>query len=371
MAQIGSIALLSTGDELINGDVLNTNSQSIALELFNHFIQPGLHLTAGDDQAQIEACIRFLLKDHSGLIITGGLGPTSDDRTRFALSNVLNEELKFDDPCWQRIVNRLNSFSLPIPENNRIQCLFPSSATILINDNGTAAGCLVLCDHKPIFMLPGPPFECLPIVTRDVLPYLQKTGFTHVHYRREWLLLGVSEGSVAAMLDPLVARSHCNIGYRINWPYLEVKLQTDDSLELATVSEQINVLIEPNSVSSHKQKASQQLKQWIITNNCTIVIDDQMSGGLLATTLLSPESFRYLHFTQALLETGHYHITLTGLENYWHNNTGSNVLNLLIFKNRERAHQITVSVPFRKERTPLYAVELGCWEILKFLKYHF
>ena len=89
------IALLSTGDELVNGDVLNTNSQHLARQLLDHAIQPGLHITASDDQNQIESAMRFLLADHAGLIITGGLGPTSDDRTRFALEAVLNTRAGF------------------------------------------------------------------------------------------------------------------------------------------------------------------------------------------------------------------------------------------------------------------------------------
>lgn len=362
------VGILSTGDELINGDVLNTNSQSIALELYNHFVPPGLHLTAGDEQAQIEESLRFLLKNHQAVIISGGLGPTSDDRTRFALSEVLNETLEFNEACWQRIVARLQSFSLPIPENNRSQCLFPGGAKILANANGTAAGCLVVQDQKPIFMLPGPPHECMPMLQQDVLPYLIENGFSYPQYRCEWLLLGVSEGSIAALLDPLLAASNCNLGYRINWPYLEVKLQACEHLEFEKIHRQIERLIGLNSVSSHKEKASQRLKQWIIANEPTLIIDDQMSGGLLATLLSSPESYKYLQFTQLPAERHDYRIVLTGLENYWQNIQEPNLINLVIFKNQSLIHQQTMQVPFRKERTPLYATELCCWEVLKCLR---
>ncbi len=368
MAKIGKkVALLSTGDELTNGDVLNTNSQTIALELYNQFIQPGLHLTASDEQIQIEESIRFLLKNHEALIITGGLGPTSDDRTRFALSQVLNEVLEFDEHCWQHIVARLQSLSLPIPENNRIQCLFPRSAEILPNDNGTAAGCLVMHEQKPIFMLPGPPFECRPMVIRDILPYLLKNGFSQRQYRCEWLLTGVSEGSIAELLDPLIAASHCSIGYRVNWPYLEVKLQADDESEFEKMRMQVDDFIGLNSVSPCKQKASQQLKDWIISNRKLITIDDRMSGGLLAIVLLSPDSHPYLRFTPIPPEDSDYHIVLTGLENYWHNKNEPNLVNLTLFKDQEFIYQKKISIPFRKERTPLYAVELCCWEILSSL----
>lgn len=364
---IPKIALLSTGDELTNGDVLNTNSQNIAHLLFDNQIQPGTHVTVSDDQAEIEKAIRFLLLDHAGLIITGGLGPTSDDRTRFALSQAIDTELIFNDDCWQRIVARLQRLSLPIPDNNRQQCLFPSSAIIYPNDNGTAAGCLVTHDQKPVFMLPGPPFECLPIFTERVLPYLQTHGFAQPLFRCQWLLLGVSEGSVAGQLDPLMENSDCIVGYRVNQPYVEVKLQSSKQDALIKLRAQFQTLIGDKSISFQKQKASSQLQQWIVDKHCSISFNDQATGGLLATTLLNPQSSPYIHFSGQLKNSQHLHVTLTGLEAFWHNRPENNMLHLDICSGLNSLQQVSLSIPFRKERTPLYAMEMACWEIFKFI----
>ncbi len=208
------VALLSTGDELTNGSVLNTNSFQFADRLFDHFIQPGMHLTVNDDQSQIEQGIRFLLAGHQALVISGGLGPTSDDRTRFALSTVIAQPLIFDEESWQRIVARLNRLALQIPECNRQQCLFPIDAEIYPNDNGTAPGCRITFGEQQIFMLPGPPFECMPMLTEKVIPFLLSKNYARPQFRYQWLLLNVSEGNIAALLDPLVENSGCQIGYR-------------------------------------------------------------------------------------------------------------------------------------------------------------
>ena len=137
-----SVALLATGDEIINGDILNSNAQEIAQKLVEHGIQVGMHLTVGDNSAEIRAAISFLLQHHRALIITGGLGPTTDDLTRYALAEVLNRELLFDEPTWQRIVDPLNKLGYTVPpENNRQQALFPEHAVIIPNVHGTAAGC--------------------------------------------------------------------------------------------------------------------------------------------------------------------------------------------------------------------------------------
>lgn len=364
---IRKIALLATGDELTNGDVLNTNSQVIAEQLFKHHIQPGLHATANDEQAEIEKAMRFLLADHAGLIITGGLGPTSDDRTRFALGKILNTELIFDDACWQRVVERLQRLSLPVPDTNRQQCLFPRGAVIFPNDNGTAAACQVMTGEKPVFLLPGPPFECLPIFEKQVLPYLQAQGYAQPMFRCEWLLLGVSEGSVAAQLDPLMENSACTVGYRVNAPYLEVKLQSANRDALEKLRTEFNALIGQQSVSSQKQKASAQLIEMILTLQIPINITDHATGGLLSATILTPDTYAYLHFDKPAANSPAIQINISGLDNYWRKQTTGDMASVVITYEGRR-HHLGATVPSRQNRTLLYALEAICWEILRCLK---
>ena len=172
------IALLATGDEISHGDILNTNSQEIAQRLFNQGMQIGTHITTPDQISEIETAIHFLLKDHRGLIITGGLGPTSDDLTRYALSNATQRKLIFDEQTWDTITTRLKRFGYDkFPESNRQQALFPEGATIIPNPNGTAAGCFLKLNNQYIFMLPGPPVECLPMVDHVVVQTLIQAHF--------------------------------------------------------------------------------------------------------------------------------------------------------------------------------------------------
>lgn len=361
------IALLSTGDEITNGNIVNTNSQSLAEQLFAVDIQPGLQATASDEQADIEAALRFLLADHAGLIITGGLGPTSDDRTRFALAEVIQQPLVFDEPCWQAVIQRLQRFNLPVPDSNRQQCLFPAAATIFRNENGTAAACQAMYNEKPIFMLPGPPFECMPIFKQHVLPYLQTHGFSKPLFRCEWLLLGVSEGSIAALLDPLIGNTGCSVGYRLNPPYLEVKLQSQDEAALTKTRTDFDKLIGHQSVSTHKQKASAQLMEFILNHKLAVRITDQATGGLLGATLLTPEISQYLRFAPAALNDPAIDIQISGLENYWQKQTIENLVSITIH-NKNHQYNLTIQAPYRQTRTLLYAVESICWEVLKHLR---
>ncbi len=235
------VALLATGDELTYGDIVNTNSQQIAKLLTEQNIPVGLHIISSDDKLDIKNTILFLLKSHTSIIITGGLGPTSDDRTRFALSIAIKKSLVFDNNSWQHIVARIQTRypGRALPESNRQQAWFPKGAIIFNNPHGTANGCGLKLKNKWIFMLPGPPHECLTMLQTYVLPQLIQADYPQEIYRKKWMLMNVSEGQIAEELDRLVAQHGVLTGYRIAKPYLEFKIQCQNKLNFERAVQQI------------------------------------------------------------------------------------------------------------------------------------
>jgi len=226
--QTKKVALLATGDEVLNGDITDGNGQFISQTLFNHHITNGLHLICSDEQTELERSIRFLLEHHDALITTGGLGPTSDDRTRFALSAVTERPLIFDENTWTYIVERAKARGYTFPDNNRQQALFPENAKIIRNANGSAAACEFEHNGKLIFMLPGPPGECLPIFEQHVLTTLLAHNFVQNIFRKKWCVQGIGESALAAQLDPLAELHQFTIGYRVIKPIIEVKIVSTD-----------------------------------------------------------------------------------------------------------------------------------------------
>ena len=108
------------------------------------------------------------------MITIGGLGPTSDDRTRFAIAKVIDQELAFSERAWQHIQDRFTGMHLQLSNSNKQQCLFPINAELLPNPHGTALGAKINNGEKTLYMLPGPPRECLPMFNDFVLPELIK-----------------------------------------------------------------------------------------------------------------------------------------------------------------------------------------------------
>lgn len=361
-----AIALLATGDEIINGDILNSNAQEIAQQLFNHSCQVQTHLVVPDDINQIERAILFLLQNHSAVIITGGLGPTSDDLTRYALAKALDLQLIFDQPTWDGIVQRLQRFGYKIPPaNNRQQALFPENATIIPNPNGTAAGCVLHSNEKFIFMLPGPPSECMPMIERVVIPTLVKAGFQKSLYHDKWLLFSVSEGKIAEEMDQLLKPFECVTGYRLCYPYLEFKIASTQQENFTAAIPVIEKNIAPYMIGNGKKTASVLLKNKLPELKTVLTIRDFATGGLLEATIKTPATYSYLDFGNENPQ-----IEIQGLEEYWHSKTTElNQSHLKItFTDKEKKDVLETKIPFRDDRVKLYAVEFICWKILEFFQ---
>ena len=360
------IALLATGDEISQGDIVNTNSKEIAQRLVQAGMAPCMHAIVPDIISEIEDCMRFLLGFHQALIITGGLGPTSDDLTRFALAKVVNKELVFNDPTWQALCARLKTFGYDVPpDSNRQQALFPEGATIIPNKNGTAAGCYMQLGEQLIFMLPGPPMECLPMIDEHVLPILKTAGFEQLTYRKKWLLFGVSEGKIAEELDALAAPFDCVTGYRLWYPYIEFKIHSNNLADFDSLSALVTKHMQPYLFGDGQAAATTLLRERLSHSKTLFQIADYATGGELQTILLTPQTFPHLRFTNALDKNQPFAI-IEGLNEFWQDTNINKTTLKLTFASGESA----LEIPFRGKRVIQYAAELAAWHIEEFLRQH-
>ncbi len=360
--QTHRIALLATGDEISNGDILNTNTQEIAHQLSKHGMHVGNHMVTSDAIAEIEHAISFLLSSHDALIITGGLGPTSDDLTRFALGKALDRPLILDEAVWQDIIDRLKRFGYDTPPlSNRQQALFPESALIIPNPNGTAAGCVLHHENKLIFMLPGPPFECLPMFKEVVLPSLQKMGFSEIEYHKNWLLFGVSEGQIAEELDALAKPYQCVTGYRLFYPYVEIKIRSKHKNDFEKLVPQIEQLIHPYILGDGQKTASDILKGELEKLSFVLKICDHATGGLLESIIKTPKTSSHLDF----FRDNEPHVHIKGLDEFWKSSDTTQTTLTILFNLDEKKETIESVIPFRGMRVKQYAVEFICKQILK------
>ena len=243
------------------------------------------------------------------------------------------------------------------------------NAEIIANPNGTAAACFLKHNDRLIFMLPGPPNECLPIFDEVVLPkLLEQKHLVQFRHRQSWPLLGVVESDISHRLDPLVEKLDVEIGYRVFYPYLEVKLLANTKEQLDQASEICYEQIKKDVISEQRKTTSQQLQDFLQQNNLIMAINDQATCGRLQATLITPETFNKLFFGHDIYHKADVYVEIQGMDNYWHENTVDRHHLLITVTKDNGKKTIEKIIPHRKQKSLVLAVEIISAELLAALK---
>ncbi len=358
-----TIGILATGDEIIHGDTLNTNGHEVAHTLSSASMAVGMQLACSDKEEDIVASLKFLDEHHDTFVLIGGLGPTSDDRTRFALSRFLDIPLIEHERALTHIQTRLNRVQImAISPNNRQQAYFPKEATLLANPHGTALGCSYQHHGKLFVLLPGPPIECLTMFKEEALPLIIKHQPQSKKRLLKWRLFDVSEGIIAEKLDKVLQHIPCETGYRLERPYLEFKVICTQA-DIPTVQQIIDPMLADYIIATPEQWASEHLKQLIADLKKPIIIQDEATGGLLQTLIQSPHNYPWLRFQErSHHEALYFHIQ--GLDNYWRQTPEAKTADIRLTYND---HSEARTFPFYKAWVVNLATEWLCYRIAKIL----
>ncbi len=206
-----SSAILSVGDELILGQMLDTNAKWLADQLARFGIPPVEFATVPDDLAAQSGALRRLAQRADVVVCSGGLGPTADDLTRRALSDACGDALVEDPIAMAAIEAFFGASGRAMPAINRVQALRPSRGISLPNQVGTAPGLLARVPREgggegDVFCLPGPPSELIPMFRAHVAPRLRPPPGRTVRMR-ELHTVGLGESDLATRLGALMDRT--------------------------------------------------------------------------------------------------------------------------------------------------------------------
>jgi len=249
---LNRVAFLATGSEIVSGEITNTNSPAMAQILLEHGILSGDHLCVDDDPDNLTAGLNYLADRHRVVITSGGLGPTADDRTRNHIASRFGLQLVKNEESWQRISKRIMEKLGYLPPSNEQQAFFPKGAAIFTNLNGSADGFYVQQAQQIIAALPGPPKECLPIFTEQLLPVLlELPKLRHNGRLYRWQLSNVPEAEIAERINEAVAIPfQQEIAYRASHPILHVKVfLTDDDGNRDIILRTIDELVKIHAIS--------------------------------------------------------------------------------------------------------------------------
>ncbi len=208
--------VLSIGDEIVLGRLVDTNAAHIARWMTDHGLQVDLVQQVGDGQAATAAALRRAAAGASVVVVSGGLGPTDDDRTRHALAEAMGVELVEDAACWREIARWFDRVKRPIPEVNRRQALLPEGAKALANDRGTAPGMLARLGGAWIACMPGVPHEMKAMLDRLGRRLPRLVPGLHPPTIRELWCSGLGESSAQELIPGLLTERAPMVGITVN-----------------------------------------------------------------------------------------------------------------------------------------------------------
>lgn len=206
--------LISVGTELLLGNIVNTNASYLSVQCAKLGFSLYHQVTVGDNEERLSEAIKTAMSRADIIILTGGLGPTSDDITKETLAKVLGRDLLMDEQSremilsyYRRIYSDINT-NLPeglnkITENNWKQALKIRDSIVIYNDNGTAPGYIVEDKGKVFVLLSGPPSEMIPMFENGMIPYLKKYQ-DRVFLSRMVKICGIGESKVETMIMDLI-----------------------------------------------------------------------------------------------------------------------------------------------------------------------
>lgn len=271
--------MITIGTEITSGEIVNSNASWVSLRLEEMGIRVYSHLTVRDQREEILGALAHA--KHPVIVVTGGLGPTSDDITRDCLAEFVGVPLEFDDAVWDDLKALYERRQLPIREAHRWQCRFPKGSERLTNSVGTALGFSLEYQGLRYFVLPGPPRELEAMWNEEVSPRLQNKLEVPTHDWVRWTCLGVPESEVAEKVEPVIKGHGVEVGYRAQVPYVKVKVFVTPSQK--SIVEGIEAALKPWIVARGQDDLAEQLlREW---PEAQISVSDQVTGVSLIDRL--------------------------------------------------------------------------------------
>ncbi len=204
--------IISIGDEMISGARLDTNTAWLSRRLAELGVEVHFHSTVGDTLSHNIDVFRIAVRRADLVVATGGLGPTQDDLTREAIAGALDRELQLDAASLAHIESMFSRRGREMPERNRIQAMFPSGASPIVNPQGTAPGVDIVTTRDDgtesrIFALPGVPAEMKKMFDESVAPAILSRGNGGQHIRHSVLkFFGIGESDMEVRLGDMISR---------------------------------------------------------------------------------------------------------------------------------------------------------------------
>lgn len=284
--------IITIGDEILIGQIVDTNSVSIAKRLNAAGITVEEKLSIGDDAEQIATTLKRAHTQSQIVIITGGLGPTKDDITKHTLARIFSSQLIENKAVAEHVEKMLAVRGIAFNTLNRSQAMVPECCTVLFNHHGTAPGMWFEEGDHVTISLPGVPFEMEHLMEDEVMPRLKAHYSLHANIHRTMITSGIAE----SMLAERIAEWEDALPKGVKLAYLpspnivRLRLSTYDSEDGVAARKRIDELfnqlykIIPDNIVGYEDASVQQLVHQLLTERGkTLAVAESCTGGIIAS----------------------------------------------------------------------------------------
>jgi nicotinamide-nucleotide amidase len=286
MSSVAQVEILNTGTELLFGSVINTHLSFLAQQLFPLGLRVQRQSTVPDGDP-IRDAIRESATRCDVILVTGGLGPTSDDVTREIISELTGRPLLYDDTIFRKISERFKKRGLKMTDRIARQAHVPEGATVLPNDQGTAPGIYIPARNgiPHLFLFPGPPRELRPMFNTYALPLLRSLAGNHDLHARTYRTTGIGESQVERMVgNRLLAIPGLELGYCARMGEVDVRVIGSRSA-VDAAGELIEGELGPYILTTEDKELEDVVVELLTANKATLAIAESCTGGLLANRI--------------------------------------------------------------------------------------
>ncbi|MFQ5532236.1 MAG: competence/damage-inducible protein A [Candidatus Methylomirabilales bacterium] len=280
--------IVSVGAELLQGALLDTNALFLTEMLHGIGIEVLCRTTVGDDRGRIGQVLRQARDRAAVVILTGGLGPTEDDRTRDALADVSGRPLVLHGETLKRIEERFARRGISLSERAKRQAWVPEGFVVLPNRYGTAPGLLWEEGGSLLISLPGPPREMRPLFTEQVLPVLlQGAGSGRVVRTRTVKVCGLREAEVEERIQDLLGGDHPSLSLLARPGEIHIRVavsgrQQEVESQLDLWEEKLRDCLGETVFGIDEERLEEAVGRLLRIQGKTVAVAESCTGGLLA-----------------------------------------------------------------------------------------
>ena len=277
-------AVVAVGNELLLGDTVNTNASWLGGALARVGVEVVASTMVADDLPRMAVALERALADADVVLVTGGLGPTSDDITRQAVAAVAGVELVRDERLVQQLTDRFAAYGYPMPPDVLQQADVPVGAVALDNPVGSAPGLRIAVGDRLLFALPGPPHE-LQAVAAVVLDELRMRSGAVLHTRSVHVS-GLGEPTVAERVERLVTVPEgVALAYLAGGGAVRVRFTGTDDDVVRRLADQVADELGDAVWGRDNDRLDEVVHRQLAARGETVAVAESLTGGLLGAAL--------------------------------------------------------------------------------------